>query len=84
MILKKDNRDVIATIITSCEERVLIKEVQRLARNVLFFPSGRRYTLREETLLKSYQYEVVCLENDGTSWLTLGIKTPIGIILYEP
>ena len=81
--LQKDDQDIILDIVHCSQDKEIIKNVKRVASNVLFFRGGARYIKRENMLMRENGYTIVCLEEEGGEWSSLGIKTPIGIIRYE-
>lgn len=84
MQVEKDKNDVILKIVAMEDQPYrLLRNIKRLASGILFSAEGKRREAREQSLLKKYQYEVVCVEKSEKEWLTIGIKTPVGIIIYE-
>lgn len=83
MMVNKDEHGVITSIEGGEHPQRLLRDIRKIAPQVMFTGRGTRRPLREAQLLKRYNYEVVCVEENDDEWLTIGIKTPIGIIVYE-
>ncbi len=83
MIVEKDEKGVITAVTGDDFSYSHFRNVKKMAASVLFTPAGKRRPLREEALLRKYNYEVIAVETDGDDWLALGIRTPVGIIPYE-
>jgi hypothetical protein len=83
MMINKDERDVITSIEGGEYPHRLLRNIRKTASQVMFTAKGLRRPLREASLKKKFNFEVVCIEENEIEWLTLGIKTPIGIIVYE-
>jgi hypothetical protein len=83
IMVDKDEHGVITSIEGPDYPHRLLRNIRKLAPQVMFTGRGGRRPLREAALLKKYNYEVVVVEENEKEWLTIGIKTPIGIIVYE-
>lgn len=86
MKVNKDEKDIIESVEGDGHPERLLRNIRKAASRIMFTRRGTRRHAREVSLKKNFDYEIICVEaaeNDKNEWLTLGIKTPIGIIVYE-
>ena len=79
----KDANDVISYIEGHDEAKRLFRSIKSIASYVLMTKKGEHKQRTIDSLMLKFNYEVVCLEKNDKEWLTVGIKTPLGIIVYD-